>query len=148
MATHSSMLAWRISWTKEPGRLQSMGLHRVGHEWVTHTFTFISINTHRTTTVSMALILRRQFDFKKQQESHLTEPLLCTHIMQHQIWCWNFPCEFAISILILWMTKLRLRKVKKVAEDPTAQLKWRNVNQMRLYNLVRLPFIAAEGSAL
>ena len=33
MATHSSILAWRIPWTEEPGRLQSMGLHRVGHDW-------------------------------------------------------------------------------------------------------------------
>ena len=31
MATHSSVLAWRIPWTEEPGGLQSMGLHRVGH---------------------------------------------------------------------------------------------------------------------
>ena len=30
--THSSILAWRIPWTEEPGRLQSMGLQRVGHE--------------------------------------------------------------------------------------------------------------------
>ena len=30
MATHSSLLAWRIPWTEEPGRLQSMGLQRVG----------------------------------------------------------------------------------------------------------------------
>ena len=32
MATHSSILAWRILWTKEPGRVQSMGLQRVGHD--------------------------------------------------------------------------------------------------------------------
>ena len=31
MATHSSILAWRISWTEEPGGLQSIWLHRVGH---------------------------------------------------------------------------------------------------------------------
>ena len=31
MATHSSILAWRILWTEEPGRLQSMGLQRVEH---------------------------------------------------------------------------------------------------------------------
>ena len=31
MATHSSILAWKISWTQEPGALQSMGLQRVGH---------------------------------------------------------------------------------------------------------------------
>ena len=33
MATHSSVLAWRISWTEEPGGLLSMGSHRVGHDW-------------------------------------------------------------------------------------------------------------------
>ena len=33
MATHSSVLAWRIPRTEEPGRLQSMGSQRVGHDW-------------------------------------------------------------------------------------------------------------------
>ena len=33
MATHSSILAWGIPWTKEPGGLLSMGSHRVGHNW-------------------------------------------------------------------------------------------------------------------
>ena len=32
MATHSNTLAWKILWTEEPGRLQSMGLQRVGHD--------------------------------------------------------------------------------------------------------------------
>ena len=32
MATHSSILAWRIPWTEEPGGLPSMGSHRVGHD--------------------------------------------------------------------------------------------------------------------
>ena len=32
MATHSSILAWRIPWTEEPGGLQFMGLQRVGHD--------------------------------------------------------------------------------------------------------------------
>ena len=33
MATHSSVLAWKIPGTGEPGRLPSMGSHRVGHDW-------------------------------------------------------------------------------------------------------------------
>ena len=37
MATHSSILSWRIPWTEDPGRLQSTGLQRVGHDL---TFTF------------------------------------------------------------------------------------------------------------
>ena len=35
MATHSSILAWRIPWTEKPGGLQSIGLQRVGHDWAT-----------------------------------------------------------------------------------------------------------------
>ena len=33
MATHSSILAWRIPWTEEPGGLQSTGLQRIWHNW-------------------------------------------------------------------------------------------------------------------
>ena len=40
MAIHSRILSWRMPWTKEPSRLQSMGLQRVGYNWVTNTFTF------------------------------------------------------------------------------------------------------------
>jgi len=39
MATHSSILAWRIPWTEEPGGLQSMGWKRVRHNRATHTHT-------------------------------------------------------------------------------------------------------------
>ena len=35
MATHSSILVWEIPWTEEPGRLQSMGLQRVGYDLAT-----------------------------------------------------------------------------------------------------------------
>ena len=43
IATHSSTLAWKIPWTEEPGRLQSMGSLRVGHNWATSlsVFTFM-----------------------------------------------------------------------------------------------------------
>ena len=40
MAPHCSTLAWKIPWVKEPGRLQSMGSRRVGHDWATSLFTF------------------------------------------------------------------------------------------------------------
>ena len=43
MTPHSSTLAWKTPWMEEPGRLQSMGLRRVGHDWMTSLslFTFI-----------------------------------------------------------------------------------------------------------
>ena len=37
IATHSSTFAWKIQWTEKPGRLQSMGLQRIGHDWGTFT---------------------------------------------------------------------------------------------------------------
>ena len=43
IATHSSILAWRNPWTEEPGRLQSMGLQRVGYDWVTDTSTLFAL---------------------------------------------------------------------------------------------------------
>ena len=43
MATHSSILAWGISWTEDPGRLQSMGLQRVG-KILSYTFSFEALN--------------------------------------------------------------------------------------------------------
>ena len=39
MVTHFSVLVWEIPWTEEPGRLQSVELQRVGHDWVIITFT-------------------------------------------------------------------------------------------------------------
>ena len=42
MATHSSILAWRIPWTEEPGRLQSMGSLRVGHDWLHFNFSLFT----------------------------------------------------------------------------------------------------------
>ena len=46
MATHSSILAWRIPWIEEPGRLLSMGSQRVRHNCVANTFTFTFIMDH------------------------------------------------------------------------------------------------------
>ena len=45
MATQSSILAWKIPWTEEPGRLQSMGSQRVGHNWET---SLHSLHSHHT----------------------------------------------------------------------------------------------------
>ena len=39
MATHYSIVAWRITWTEKPGNVQSIGLQRVGYDWVTNTTT-------------------------------------------------------------------------------------------------------------
>src|SRR5574341_307026 len=47
MAIHSSTIAWKIPWTEEPGRLQSMGSQRVGHDRVTLLSLFIFMHWRR-----------------------------------------------------------------------------------------------------
>ena len=47
MAPHSSTLAWKIPWTEEPGRLQSMGSRRVGHHWATSLSLFSFMHQRR-----------------------------------------------------------------------------------------------------
>ena len=51
MATHSSTLAWKIPWMEESDRLQSMGLQRVGHNWVTE-LNWTEINLERNRSIS------------------------------------------------------------------------------------------------
>ena len=62
MATFSSILAWRTPWTEEPSNLYSMGLQRVGHDWVTNTFSLVIIvsslnyKLHEAETLTLLLI--------------------------------------------------------------------------------------------
>ena len=52
MAPHSSTLAWKIPWTQEPGRLQSLGSQRVGHDF-TFTFHFHALEKEMATHSSV-----------------------------------------------------------------------------------------------
>ena len=55
MAIQSSTIAWKIPWTEEPGRLQSMGSQRVGHDWATLpllSFFHVNSNSHQPNNCS------------------------------------------------------------------------------------------------
>ena len=56
MATHSSILAWTIPWTDEPGKLQSMGSQRVGHDLVTKTTTASKPHTQPMNVYQLGLL--------------------------------------------------------------------------------------------
>ena len=66
MATHSSVLAWRIPWTEEPGGLQSMGLQRVRHYWVTNTLTTKIRKKTRVSTLTTTV----QYSFESPSHSN------------------------------------------------------------------------------
>ena len=57
MASHSSILAWRIPWTEEPGGLQLLGLQRVRHDWMTVEHTPPSICIYLIYFINQALLL-------------------------------------------------------------------------------------------
>ena len=73
MATHSSILAWRIPWAEDPGRLQSMGSQRVGRDW-----SDLDAHALEPTWLSLVLHTMAKSCFLKWK-SHLVYPLLKTH---------------------------------------------------------------------
>ena len=60
MATHSSTIAWKFPWTEEPGRLQSMGSQRVGHDLAHFQVKYIYIHPFATMTSLQASIVKAQ----------------------------------------------------------------------------------------
>ena len=74
MATHSSILAWRIPWTEEPRGLQSTGSQRVGHEWATNCSNLQLAENQpqelQTTKIWVLTLLHRRVVRKKAQ-SHI-----------------------------------------------------------------------------
>ena len=61
MATHSSLLAWRIPWTEKPGRLQSMGSHRVRHDWSDLVVVVVVVVVYISFTRKQALWIQNSF---------------------------------------------------------------------------------------
>jgi len=55
MATHSSILAWEIPWTEEPGGLQSMGLQRARHDQA-HTHTHTHTPTYEAGAITLQVV--------------------------------------------------------------------------------------------
>ena len=91
LATHSSILSWRIPWTEEPGRLQSMGLQKVGRDWTTKT----------SSILHMVMYVFKCYSFNS---SHLSYPhcvhksvlYVCISIAGDVIWGLKLP-SFLIS---------------------------------------------------
>ena len=98
MSTHSSILAWKISWTEEPGGLQSMGLQRVGHDWLTLSYLLTSVWDECNCAVfehSLALPF-----FGIGMKTDLFQS--CGHCWVFQI-CWHIECStFTASSSRIW----------------------------------------------
>ena len=97
MATHPSILAWRIPRTEEPGGIQSMGSQRVGHNWVTSLSFFLYPEIdHRGETISLPLRSRlgqRHEVTKLRGRQRVTERL---EEFSAQEWCGEGGSECAV----------------------------------------------------
>ena len=93
MATHSSILAWRIPCTEEPGRLQSTGSQRVRHDWATKQQQFYRINQTGKLT-------------KKKKKNLLWELVDCLSLWNSVLCSWSFLLWGLLEIIIyiLWIS--------------------------------------------
>ena len=105
MATHSSILAWRIPWTEEPGGLQSMGLKELDTaEWwltLSQTFTF---QPSLSGVFSQVWLFRRALSWDSYiQSSLLPFPTLALFIFFLYFFCCTYyHLKFSAAILIIW----------------------------------------------
>ena len=67
MATDSSILAWEIPWTEEPGGLQSMGSQKAGHDWVKHSIAYIYLDTFPYWSFLLVKALLMQFQVETEE---------------------------------------------------------------------------------
>ena len=88
--TPSSILAWRIPWTEELHRLQSMGSQRVRHDWVTFTFTLLlCIHDSAMSAVTTKRWLCPKFDcLLAANEKH--QVAILHHFWKHSSFSWRF----------------------------------------------------------
>ena len=95
MTTHSSTLAWKIPWTEEPNRLQSMGWQRVRHDWVTSLhFTFHQSLEWRVCPILTTICSNSFLDFMEPLMIMLSSQVLLTlHLVR------DLKNKLAISIL-------------------------------------------------
>ena len=110
MAPHSSTLAWRIPWTEEPDGLQSMGLQRVRHDWVTH-FPFHPVGQQRR-----QISLSWEYNCFKSPKQCLQFTFWC-----HSWWAW-FLFFFLNLDLWCWPWRLMVRFSQGWAFSPGSAL--------------------------
>ena len=96
MATHSSILIWRIPWIEEPGRLQSMGSQRVRHDWVTNTFTFHKLTQWSELKREKTSIVYESVTFQVAQHGGVVKDSTC-QCGRKETWVWSLGQEDSLE---------------------------------------------------
>ena len=117
MAPHSSTLTWEIPWTEEPGRLPSMGSHRIRHNWCDLAVAAAAMWTWNSS---------EKYTFTNSFSSHHQTPVTAIES-------------------ILQIRKLRYRKVKQVAYVHSANSLWIVIPRSTILLTTRLEHISNTG---
>ena len=120
MATHSSVLAWKIPGTGEPGGLPSMGSHRVGHDWSDFTFTFHFDALEKETATHSSVLAWRI----PATEEPGGLPSMGSHRVGHD---WSdlaaaaaaaTPTDFTCGLWLFYLCNIRVEKLQQETKDP------------------------------
>ena len=120
LAAHSSILAWRIPWTKEPGEFQSVGLQRVGHDWVTNMGSAdLQNDLDSSLTLHMVAVWLLQIIWQFcAWEPHLKMELI--RLIHFNVW--QKPLQYC-KVISLQLIKINEKKTKK-SEWKKKEKKW------------------------
>ena len=115
MATHSSILAWRIPCTAEPGRLQSMGSQRLGHDWATSPSAHTKCSTNASWFIEWihsrlsSWIWKINRWTKSKNKAFYTSPIyLVFACLMVVCYCWQKTACLARIMLVLWDSRMQI----------------------------------------
>ena len=109
MATHSNILAWRIPWTEETGRIQSLASQRVRHDWATNMF---RINIYTLLLLLLSRFSRVWLWATPEMAAYQALPSLGHSRQEH--WSFLFNTGVAISFSNTWKWKVKVKSLSRV----------------------------------
>ena len=131
MAPHSSTLAWKIPWTEEPGRLQSMGSRRVGHDWATSLSLFTFMYRRRKWQPT-PVFLPGESEGRGSLVGCIVQ-FMGSHRVGHD-WS-NLAAEAATQVLVSPLLDLNLGEIDEIGEKSSWWLGFQSLEVIKRYYL-------------
>ena len=121
MANHSSIVAWKIPWTEEPDRLQSMGSQRVGHDWATSLTSLTCVTESLDCAAAINIVNQLYFNKKMNFKNHFNNSP--PHTLENKGICilLEFPRACAYYSLLVFELKYSWFALSQVSVSSISQ---------------------------